>query len=575
MRPCSSVLNEKMLARCLFRPHNEGMEQHRSRHSARPSHAAHGAASSHDARGYSRSNAESYRQRAARARLEERMANGAQEPEAESRRSSRVGHAQESAHSHARTRGARSRDAAETPRTVDARYSRRGNTRYADQVNPKHRRNRIIKRVAIALAALLTCVGAAAAIYIGVINGNLSAGLDSGLNNVLVQTNLTKEPFYMVLLGTDESIQRETDSTTDGTYRTDTIILVRIDPVNKKVTLISMPRDSYVSMGSYGEHKLNAAYAYGGAELAVSTISDLADVDISHFALVDMDGVVEIVDALGGIEVDVPMEIDDDMAGGHLDAGLQTLNGEQALILARSRHAYDEYGNGDEYRSANQRLVISAIAKKLLASDPATIASTVTALSECVQTDLSVSDIVGLAQVMRGLDASTDIYSATMPTTSAYVDGLWIEQVNTSEWKTMMSRVDQGLSPTESSEIDSATGIVLSSAGDGAAEEASAAAESKDGSIVVRNGSGYTGLGTEVANTLTSAGYTVSNTGNADNFDYKNTVVLYNDSSRASQAKAIAETIGHSASAQKNDGSYSISGDFLVIVGSTYVNTTS
>lgn len=549
------------------------MEHNRSRHSARPSHAAHGAASHRDVQGYSRANADSYRQRAARARLEERMSAPAPEAEAAERRSARMG--ESSVHSHARTRSSRNREASEAPRTVDARYSRRGNTRYADQVNPKHRRNRIVKRVAIALAALLTCVGAAAAIYIGVINGNLSSGLDSGLNSVLVQTNLTKEPFYMVLLGTDESIQRETDSTTDGTYRTDTIILARIDPVNKKVTLISMPRDSYVSMGSYGEHKLNAAYAYGGAELAVTTISDLADVDISHFALVDMDGVVEIVDALGGIEVEVPMEIDDDMAGGHLDAGLQTLNGEQALILARSRHAYDDYGNGDTYRAANQRLVISAIVKKLLASDPATIASTVTALSECVQTDLSVSDIVGLAQAMKGLDSSIDIYSATMPTTSAYVDGLWIEQVNTSEWKTMMERVDAGLSPTETSEIDSATGVVLSSAGDGAAEEASAAAESKDGNIVVRNGSGYEGLGSEVASTLTSAGYTVSSTGNADNFNYKNTVVLYNDSTRASQAKAIAQTIGHNASAQVNDGSYSITGDFLVIVGSNYVNTTS
>ncbi|MCG5014988.1 LCP family protein, partial [Collinsella aerofaciens] len=89
------------------------------------------------------------------------------------------------------------------------------------------------------------------------------------------------------------------------------------------------------------------------------------------------DGFKDIVDALGGVEVDVPMEIDDEDAGGHLDAGLQTLSGDQALILCRSRHAYDEYGDGDSYRAANQRLVLSAIAKKILSADVATMASTV------------------------------------------------------------------------------------------------------------------------------------------------------------------------------------------------------
>ena len=84
------------------------------------------------------------------------------------------------------------------------------------------------------------------------------------------------------------------------------------------------------------------------------------------------------MDALGGVEVDVPMEINDD-DGRRLrsSAGLQTLNGDQALILCRARHAYDDYGDGDRYRAANQRLVLSAIAKKVLASDPATMASTV------------------------------------------------------------------------------------------------------------------------------------------------------------------------------------------------------
>lgn len=416
---------------------------------------------------------------------------------------------------------------------------------------------------------MLVIGGGAAWAYINNINGNLSAGLDSGLKNVLVKTNLTKEPFYMVLLGTDESIARDQNGDTDGVYRTDTIILMRVDPVNKKVTLVSMPRDTQVNLGSqYGLQKLNAAYAFGGSSLAVSTISSVAGVNISHFCLIDFDGFKEVVDSLGGIEVDVPMTIDDEDAGGHLDAGLQTLNGDQALILCRARHAYDNYGAGDDYRAANQRLVLQAIANKILSSDVGTIASSITTLSQYVSTDLTVNDIIGLAQAMKGMDTANDIWSAAMPTESAYEGGIWWEKIITSEWTAMMQRVNAGQSPTSSSEIDEKTGTVLSNAGDGATTGDSST--SKAGNIVVRNGSGTAGVAQTVANTLTSNGYTVSDTGNADSFNYTQTLVIYSTTTQAGEAQSIASLIGKNATAKINDGTYSMTGDFLVVIGSSY-----
>ena len=134
------------------------------------------------------------------------------------------------------------------------------------------------------------------------------------------------------------------------------------------------------------------------------------------------------------------MEINDEDAGGHLDAGLQTLNGDQALILCRARHAYDAYGDGDRYRAANQRLVLSAVAKKILSSDPITMANTIQALSKYITTDFNVTDIVSLASSMKGLNTDTGIYSAMEPTTSKLVNGTWYEYVNEKEWQTMMQR---------------------------------------------------------------------------------------------------------------------------------------
>ena len=136
-----------------------------------------------------------------------------------------------------------------------------------------------------------------------------------------------------------------------------------------------------IEIEGYGLQKLNASYAIGGPALAIKTVSQMAGVPISHYAEINFDGFEEVVDALGGVEVDVPMEINDDEAGGHVDAGEQTLTGEEALILCRSRHSYDEYGDGDRYRAANQRLVLGAIAKKILSTDPATMANTISALS--------------------------------------------------------------------------------------------------------------------------------------------------------------------------------------------------
>lgn len=471
------------------------------------------------------------------------------------------------------------RDSQSSGRSRDARgdseserYSRSATrSRYSGQLSKQRKRHKILRNVLITVAVVLALGVGAAFAYVGILNGNLQNGLDSGLKNVLVKTNLTKEPFYMLLMGTDESLERNDDNSTQGTYRTDTIILARIDPVNKQVTLVSMPRDTMVTLTGYGTQKLNAAYALGGSSMAVSTVAGVAGVNISHFGLIDMDGLQEVVDALGGIEVEVPMTIDDADAGGHLDAGLQTLNGEQALILCRARHAYDEYGDGDEYRSANQRLVLQAIANKILTSDVATIATTVTTLSNYVSTDLSVNDIVGLAQALSGMDTENSLYTAAMPTTSVYQNELWYEKIDETAWKAMMKRVDAGESPTEATQVDAYTGTVLSSSGDSSSGSTTDySSVSKSGTIVVRNGTGTTGLAQTVANALTKVGYTVSDTGNADAYDYAHTLVIYNTDGKATEAKAIASTLGSSATAQANDGSYLLTGDFLVIIGSDY-----
>jgi hypothetical protein len=301
-------------------------------------------------------------------------------------------------------------------------------------------------------------------------------------------------------------------------------------------------------------------------------------VPISHYAEINFDGFEEIVDALGGVEVDVPMEIDDSRAGGHLDAGLQTLSGEQALILCRSRHAYDNYGDGDVYRAANQRLVLSAIAEKILSSDIATMANTITTLSQYVTTDFKVADIISLATSMKDIDPSNDIYSAMEPTEGVYINDTWYEQLQEDAWETMMERVREGLPPTEEDEVDEATGVTLANAGDGVGSTSDASSgvsgtstttTQRSGTVTIKNGNGVDGVGQEALDRISSLGYT-ADASNANSFDYSETVVVYNTSDQKSAAQEIVSALGCGRAVQNTNDEYSFDGDFLILIGADW-----
>ena len=426
-------------------------------------------------------------------------------------------------------------------------------------------RGTVFKVVIVAIVAVVLIGAGAAFAYFTSISNNLREGVDDDLLNALVETDMANEPFYILLLGTDGSAERDDDPEYGGGYRSDSMMLARVDPVDKKATLVSIGRDILVNMG--GEHtqeKINAAYAIGGPAKAVEVVSDLAGVPISHYAQVDFDGFAAMVDALGGVEVDVPMSFDDSDAGGALEAGVQTLNGEQALVLCRMRNAYSDVATKpDEMRAANQRLVLSAIAKKALSSDIATIAGTVQALSEYVTTDLDLADIIGLAQVMKGINPDTDIYTASVPTTSQVIGDGWYEIVKKDEWAAMMKRVKAGEPPLEEAVVDEATGTVMATAGDGIAN-----ATDKYATVTVKNATDTMGLATSARSKLMEAGFVNVVVGEiTDQADYPETLVVYDLPGRAREADEIVEVIGQGR-AMENDGSYLLlDTDFIVVIG--------
>lgn len=449
---------------------------------------------------------------------------------------------------------------------------------YVSKRKRAKRGHHVLRIVVISLVAVLAAAGTAFAWYINNINGKLSKGLDSNLLSQLVAPAKTDDPFYMLLLGVDQDDERTEEWGADqSNYRTDSIILVRVDPPNKKVTLISIPRDTMVSMGEHGTQKINAAYSFGGASYMVQMVSELAGVSISHYAELNFEQFTSIVDTLGGVEVTLPVAVSDmDYADIDLPAGTQTLNGAQALGLCRSRHAYDAYGGGDFYRSANQRMVIAAIIRKVLGSDPTSWPNLISQLADSVTTDLSATDILSLANQFKDLDTENDIYSGSVPTNSEYINGLWYEVVDKDAWKTMMERTNAGKTPYSDSSQDFTAGVAGSvGTGTGAGETGGSATGSEpvySGTVLVLNGTATQGLASSAANVLTQAGYSTV-AGNADSTSHTATAIVYNTSKASTapgEAMGVAEKLGLSVTPAENPGTYSDDYDVVVILGTDY-----
>ncbi|MEU4314777.1 LCP family protein [Nocardia sp. NPDC024068] len=195
-----------------------------------------------------------------------------------------------------------------------------------------------------------------------------------------------------------------------GDPRTDTIILVHIPP-SGRTTLVSLPRDSYVSIPGYGQDKLNAAFAFGGAPLLTQTVETATGLRIDHYAEIGFAGFAGVVDALGGIDLCVPQAINDPLAGLDIPAGCQELNGPQALGFVRTRAT----ALADIDRMNNQRLFLSALLEK--ATSPGTLANpfalwpmaTNTAKSLTVDSGDHIWDLARLAWALRGDTLATTV----------------------------------------------------------------------------------------------------------------------------------------------------------------------
>ena len=182
--------------------------------------------------------------------------------------------------------------------------------------------------VIIFIAAACT---AAFFIYINSLNNTINSVTSAEVENILAPIESPEEPVTVLLLG------RDSRDTEEEMGRADTIMLLYLDPGTAKASLLSIPRDTLVDIPGHGEDKINAAYAYGGEELMIKTIQDFIGAEINHYVTIDFQGFIDLIDAMGGVDITIDRPLVDEKSGANLSPGEHHLTGEQALSYTRSR----------------------------------------------------------------------------------------------------------------------------------------------------------------------------------------------------------------------------------------------
>ncbi|MBS9336549.1 LCP family protein [Fructobacillus papyrifericola] len=275
------------------------------------------------------------------------------------------------------------------------------------------------------------------------------------------------KPFSILVLGTDVG-----ELNRDRTGLTDSMMLVTVNPKTDKITMVSIPRDIVTAIPGYEDsfpQKLNAAYAFGGVGATMQAVQNYLNVPVDSYALVNMKGLTTLVNKVGGVSVESPMDFQysqdtahdygpnlyrfhkgstkweySDDNGATWSTSKTKLTGDAALAFSRMR--YDD-PQGDYGRQQRQRLVMQALIKKSVNAETLLNASFVKSLSKYAQTDLSFNNIVKIAQKYRSAAKNQD--SDHMQGTGVMSAGVSYQAVKTSEKQRITDKIRSQLGLAE------------------------------------------------------------------------------------------------------------------------------
>jgi LCP family protein required for cell wall assembly len=338
--------------------------------------------------------------------------------------------------------------------------------------------------------------------------------------------------------------------------RTDSMMLVRLHADREHVTVVGLPRDSWVTIPGHEPHKINAAYALGGPTLAVQTVEANTGVRVDHYVELDFGGFIKVVDALGGVEVCVPEPMEDPRAHLDLEAGTHHVDGEEALAYARTRQSAD----GDLDRIDRQQEVLAAMLDRALSTDlladPSRLSGFVDATldSVTVDDDLDTATIRGLAEQLSGIGLE-DVTFTQVPVED--MDFRTPGGDSAVTWK--RAEADALFAELNRDEPAGDAGSSTETDGEGEADGASP----EETLVEVFNGAGIPGLGEQARGALLDAGYDIPESAeNWETMDVPQTLVRH-PAEQAEAAEALSELLPGSRLERDDD----LDGELQVVLG--------
>lgn len=390
----------------------------------------------------------------------------------------------------------------------------------------------------------------------------------------------------------------------DGPNLTDTIMIASIQPKEKKISLLSLPRDLYVQVpGQQFYSKLNAVNAYGeaakpgsGASLLEQKVEEITGLKMDYYARVDFTAFKKIVDAVGGVNIKIDNGFFDYWHKIAFPAGTETMNGDRALAYVRARYVEGPEG-GDFKRTARQQQVVLAIRDKVFSVSTAldfnAISGIFSSLSENIRTDMQTWEMKRFFELFRQIDPSSyksDVMSTgpngILKSDTVMLGGVPASVLKTrtgdfSEIKTLAQNMFASSTGTDlaANQADTtvhnidANGDIIPSISPSASPtpNASSTPTSSSATIEVRNGTSTTGLAGKTATKLKGLGYKVIATGNAASKTITKTTVYSPNVTQSDDATKIASSLNASSATDIPSAEAKTKADILVIVGSDQV----
>ncbi len=398
----------------------------------------------------------------------------------------------------------------------------------------------------IGVAAVVLVLSAATAVWAWSFTKEVNQDFTASVTkDPLIKRALTKapprpeQPFTMLILGADMVVKSDPK-------RTDTIILARVDPAQKKVWLLSIPRDTRAEVPGHGTQKVNQAYTLGGPALTIKTVEKLTGQPVNHYMEVGFYGFRHLVQVLGGVHVNVDTYINDPKAAranpGHrgqvIKPGYQKLDADHALVYVRSR----DFPDADFTRMRHQQTFFKALAKEASATrNLPRLPAFVRNVARTVSTDMQLGLMLKLASELRGIP-DKNIQTATL-------EGEWQSPYVVTDQAKAKQLIGNMMAGRDFKPASNPKNVVPGQF-----------------KVVVRNGSGVSGLAQTASGRLRAIGFKIGEVGNAKRQDYPTTLIVYRGDYGGVAAR-VRQTIRRGKLINDVANQYKFTGDVMVVVG--------